>query len=183
MTDKKEAIMDILMNYLPKEGVSKTRDRLVELFAPSLDVKRQVDGKFTDQYFASTQGRNDIRREHIKLLLQPQSISEGDVIRGFIEDMMNIEVGENLGMGSLDYHEKCAIDGFREYVKFDFIEERYKNQPTKDSRDSVIDEVLEIIKKRKYLGAEVKSTEYNRIVKDIVWDLEQALKTKQKETE
>ena len=34
MTDKNEQIMDILMNYLPKEGVSKTRDRLVELFAP-----------------------------------------------------------------------------------------------------------------------------------------------------
>jgi len=40
MTDKKEAIMDILMNYLPKEGVSKTRDKLVELFTP---VEREPD--------------------------------------------------------------------------------------------------------------------------------------------
>ena len=38
--NKKEQIMDILMNYLPKEGVSKTRDRLVELLTPSVDAEK-----------------------------------------------------------------------------------------------------------------------------------------------
>lgn len=34
-----------------------------------------------------------------------------------LEAILNDEVSENIGMGSLDYHEKCAIDGFKEYIK------------------------------------------------------------------
>ena len=28
---------------------------------------------------------------------------------------------DDLGMGSLDYHEKCAIDAFKEYIKHRYI--------------------------------------------------------------
>src|SRR3990167_2168277 len=47
----KEQIMDILMNYLPKEGVSKTRDKLVELFTQSVgdgDIYQAV-GKYIEE--------------------------------------------------------------------------------------------------------------------------------------
>jgi len=37
----KEQIMDILINYLPKEGVSKTRDKLSELLTPTVNVEKE----------------------------------------------------------------------------------------------------------------------------------------------
>jgi len=43
----KEQIMDILMNYLPKEGVSKTRDRLYELLTSAVNVGEDLNDFIT----------------------------------------------------------------------------------------------------------------------------------------
>ena len=60
--------------------------------------------------------------DNLATLLQE---SNEEAVREFIDWVMGVKAGENLGMGSLDYHEKLVINGFKEYIKFHFIEGSY----------------------------------------------------------
>lgn len=44
-------------------------------------------------------------------------ISTNFIPREEVEGLLNTEVGENLGMGILDSHQKTAIKGFKEYIR------------------------------------------------------------------
>ena len=94
------------MNYIEKF------DEILETF----ELDRADEGVFVSPEAYSK------AKKALTTLLQE---SNEEAVREFIDWVMGVKAGENLGMGSLDYHEKLVINGFKEYIKFHFIEGSY----------------------------------------------------------